>query len=83
MAPKIKDKIPLIYASEKNQAIAYNFKIKFNEKRKIPAFYNVFPELNHNAMEGFDLKESLRHLSQNFIFLILFDEEDHPKIKKR
>jgi len=34
-------------------------------------------------MEGFDPKESLRHLSQNFIFLILFDEEDHPKIKKR
>ena len=83
LAQKIKDKIPLIYASEKNQAIAYNFKIKFNETSKIPAFYNVFPELNHNEMEGFDLKESLRHLSQNFIFLILFDEEDHPKIKKR
>jgi len=83
LAQKIKDKIPLIYASEKNQAIAYNFKIKFNETSKIPAFYNVFPELNHNEMEGFDLKESLRHLSQNFIFLILFDEKDHPKIKKR
>jgi glucose/mannose-6-phosphate isomerase len=83
LAQKVKDKIPIIYASEKNQAIAYIWKIKFNETSKIPAFYNVFPELNHNEMTGFDIKETTRHLPQNFIFLILFDKEDHPKIQKR
>jgi glucose/mannose-6-phosphate isomerase len=83
LSQKIKNKIPVIYASEKNQAIAYIWKIKFNENSKIPAFYNVFPELNHNEMTGFDVEETTQHLSQNFIFLILFDEEDHPKIKKR
>jgi glucose/mannose-6-phosphate isomerase len=83
LAQKIKNKIPIIYASEKNQAIAYIWKIKFNETSKIPAFYNVFPELNHNEMTSFDVKETTRNLSQNFIFLILFDEEDHPKIQKR
>jgi glucose/mannose-6-phosphate isomerase len=83
LAKKVKDKIPIIYASEKNQAIAYIWKIKFNETSKIPAFYNVFPELNHNEMTGFDVRESTKNLSQNFIFLLLFDEEDHSKIKKR
>jgi glucose/mannose-6-phosphate isomerase len=83
LAQKIKDKIPVIYSSEKNQAIAYIWKIKFNETSKIPAFYNVFPELNHNEMTGFDVKETTKNLSQNFIFLLLFDEEDHPKIQKR
>ena len=83
LSQKIKDKIPIIYASEKNQAIAYIWKIKFNETSKIPAFYNVFPELNHNEMTSFDVKETTKNLSQNFVFLILFDEEDHPKIQKR
>jgi glucose/mannose-6-phosphate isomerase len=83
LAQKIKNKIPIIYASEKNQAIAYIWKIKFNETSKIPAFYNVFPELNHNEMTGFDIKETTKNLSQNFIFLIFFDEEDHPKIQRR
>jgi glucose/mannose-6-phosphate isomerase len=83
LSQKIKDKIPVIYSSEKNQAIAYIWKIKFNETSKIPAFCNVLPELNHNEMTGFDVKETTRHLSQNFIFFLLFDEEDHPKIQKR
>jgi glucose/mannose-6-phosphate isomerase len=83
LSQKIKNKIPIIYASEKNQAIAYIWKIKFNETSKIPAFYNVFPELNHNEMTSFDVKETTKNLSQNFVFLILFDEEDHPKIQKR
>jgi glucose/mannose-6-phosphate isomerase len=83
MSQKIKNKIPIIYASEKDQAIAYIWKIKFNETSKIPAFYNVFPELNHNEMTSFDVKETTKSLSQNFVFLILFDEEDHPKIQKR
>jgi glucose/mannose-6-phosphate isomerase len=83
LSQKIKNKIPIIYASEKNQAIAYIWKIKFNETSKIPSFYNVFSELNHNEMTGFDTKETTYHLSQNFIFLLLFDGENHPKIQKR
>ena len=50
LSGNIKGKIPVIYASQANEAVAYNWKIKFNETGKIPAFYNVFPELNHNEM---------------------------------
>lgn len=83
LAEKLKGKIPVIYSSTQNLAIAYNWKIKLNETGKVPAFYNVFPELNHNEMTGFDVKESTRQLSQNFHFLILRDREDNPRVLNR
>lgn len=83
LAEKLKGKVPVIYSSARNMPIAYNWKIKFNETGKVPAFYNVFPELNHNEMTGFDMKDSTRELSQNFYFIILRDEEDDPRVLKR
>lgn len=83
LARKLVDRVPVIYASAANRAIAYNWKIKLNETGKIPAFYNVFPEVNHNEMTGFDVQPSSRHLSKEFIFLFLTDEADHPKTEKR
>lgn len=84
LAEKLKGKVPVIYSSTQNIGVAYNWKIKFNETGKIPAFYNVFPELNHNEMTGFDLKDATRELSKNFHFIILRDEEnDRPQILKR
>lgn len=83
LALVLKDCVPVIYSSRANKAIAYNWKIKLNETGKIPAYYNVFPELNHNEMTGFDVAESSKHLSQNFYFLILRDEDDDKKILKR
>jgi glucose/mannose-6-phosphate isomerase len=75
--PRLKNKIPVIYSSEKNEFLAYNFKIKFNETSKIPAFYNVFPELNHNEIE------LLEHRKIPFAFIFLYDRNDHPRIQKR
>jgi glucose/mannose-6-phosphate isomerase len=83
LAEKIKNHIPVIYSSNNNSSIIYNWKIKLNETGKIPAFYNVFPELNHNEMTGFDVKDSTSGLSNKFHFIILKDEKDHPEIFKR
>lgn len=83
LAISLQGKIPVIYSSLKNRAVAYNWKIKFNETGKIPAFYNIFPELNHNEMNGFDVKESTRDLSSRFHFIFLKDRDDHPQIQKR
>lgn len=76
-------KVPVIYSSTENQAVAYNWKIKLDETGKIPAFYNVLPELNHNEMTGFDVVKSTHKLSANFQFIFLGDSNDHPQIKKR
>ncbi len=83
LAKKLVDRVPVIYSSKANLAVAYNWKIKLNETGKIPAFYNIFPELNHNEMTGFDVAASSAHLSKSFIFLFLEDKTDHPKNQQR
>ncbi len=77
LAGIIAGKTPLIYASEKYEFIARNWKIKINENAKTPAFYNFFPELNHNEMVGFTCPKG------KFIVLILTESSDHPRVKKR
>jgi len=79
LAERLKNKIPVIYSSTDNFAIAYNWKIKINETAKVPAFCNFIPELNHNEMSGFSEKGE----SDNFYFIFLTDSDDHPLIKKR
>ncbi len=79
----LENKLPVVYASRKNGSIAKIWKINFNEAPKIPSFYNVLPELNHNEMTGFDTTPSTGHLSEKITFVFLTDSEDHPKNKKR
>ena len=83
LAETIRSAVPIIYSSTRNGAVAYNWKIKFNETGKIPAFYNVFPELNHNEMTGFDVTQTTEGLSRKFHFIFLTDSADHPQIQKR
>ncbi|MCB9803038.1 hypothetical protein H6761_03435 [Candidatus Nomurabacteria bacterium] len=83
LAKQLKNKVPIIYACHYYETLAYNWKIKFNEDTKIPAFYNTFPELNHNEMNGFDHVLSTKHLSEKFHFIFLKDKNDHPRINKR
>ena len=83
LARALRDSVPIIYASTRNSAVAYNWKIKMNETGKLPAFYNVFPELNHNEMTGFDIIETTEGLSRKFHFLFLTDSGDHPQVAKR
>lgn len=78
LAQKLENKIPLIYASEKLKALAKIWKIKFNENSKIPAFYNYFPELNHNELVGFTKTDK-----KIFSAIILRDPADHPRNLKR
>ena len=77
------DQIPVVYASAKNADLARVWKIKFNENTKIPAFWNFFPELNHNEMTGFDVAKTTSALSSNLHLIFLEDSTDHPRIKRR
>tara|TARA_Y100000310_G_scaffold344420_2_gene457091 strand:- start:4513 stop:5511 length:999 start_codon:yes stop_codon:yes gene_type:complete len=77
LAEKLIDKIPIIYSSTSLRAVSYKWKINFNENTKILAFQNVFPELNHNEMNGYT------HLKGNFHVIIIKDDEDYIRTKKR
>ena len=77
LAKKIKSKTPVIYASPKYKSVAMIWKIKINENAKTPAFWNFFPELNHNEMVGFTNPQT------KFFIIMLKDEDDNPKNLKR
>lgn len=79
LAERIKGHIPVIYTSTVNGPIGYNWKIRFNETGKIPAFCNTIPELNHNEMVGFDREGESRELSDSFYFIFLKDNKDHKR----
>lgn len=83
LAEVISGKVPIVYSSVANLGVVYNWKIKLNETGKIPAFYNVLPELNHNEMNGMDVLDSTQDISKNFHYIFLKDASDHPKIQKR
>ncbi|MEF3691874.1 MAG: bifunctional phosphoglucose/phosphomannose isomerase [Candidatus Moraniibacteriota bacterium] len=77
LAKKMKGKTPVIYSNIYFKAIANIWKIKINENAKTPAFWNYFPELNHNEMVGFTNPQA------EFVFVMLWDKNDHPQNIKR
>lgn len=83
LAEKLKNKVPLIYASRSFKALARIWKIKFNENSKIPAFHNYFPELNHNEMVGFTKIPNFKIPISNFHILILRSPRALPINLKR
>jgi len=54
LAMKINGKIPVIYGFGFYSSVAQRFKQQFNENSKVPAFWNSFPELNHNEIVGWE-----------------------------
>lgn len=73
----LKNATPIIYASSRFRDVARIWKIKFNENAKTPAFWNVFPELNHNEMIGWTFAHGPFHV------ILLRDSEDHPRVVRR
>ncbi|MEK6950041.1 MAG: bifunctional phosphoglucose/phosphomannose isomerase, partial [Nanoarchaeota archaeon] len=77
IAKKIKDKVPIIYSSENLGAVAMRWKTQINENAKMPAFYNVFSEMNHNEIAGY------RAIGNNFAAVLIRDKHDNDRVKKR
>jgi len=81
LAEKINDRIPILYSSvDFLQVVATRWKGQFSENAKVLAFCNVFPELNHNEIVGW---ERLRHVFANFQVIYLRDYNDYSRIQKR
>ena len=78
LAKKIHGKTPLIYSSELLKPIAYKWQTQINENAKYPAYHASFPEMNHNEILSFRAMDRTK-----FLAILLRDDNDHPKIKKR
>ncbi len=77
LAKDLFNSVPIVIGSENNSSAALFTKIKFNENSKIPSYWNIFPEINHNEMVGYTNMLLPAH------FLILKSKFSHPRIHKR
>ncbi|MFA4844080.1 MAG: bifunctional phosphoglucose/phosphomannose isomerase [Candidatus Margulisiibacteriota bacterium] len=81
LAKKLLGKLPLIFGSAGTTgAIALRAKCQFNENSKQTALANVFPELDHNELVSL---AQLKRDNHNFAGIVLRDESDSERIKKR
>ena len=77
-------RIPVIYASSHLAPIAYSWKTNINENAKVPAFANIFPELNHNEINVFTRLSKKQSLgTQRVALVMLQDAKENPRIAKR
>lgn len=81
IARKLQGSLPIIWgASGLSEAVALRWKAQINENAKSPAYYNIFPELNHNEIVGFEVPEDI---IKNMSIVILKDRFDNKQVQKR
>jgi len=67
LASKLRGHVVLIYGAEILSEVARRWKTQLNENSKTLAFFEFFPELNHNAAVGYDFPAEVKEK----IFVVL------------
>lgn len=81
LADKIKDTLPIIYSDATLMApVNLRWRGQFEENAKTLAYGNLFPEMNHNEIVGW---ENIKHLNNKISVILLQDRDDNPRIKLR
>ncbi|NLB74138.1 MAG: bifunctional phosphoglucose/phosphomannose isomerase [Firmicutes bacterium] len=81
MALAMYGKVPLIYGSSGITSVAaLRWKTQINENSKAHAFWNVFPELNHNEVVGWTARPDI---SRGMHVVLLRDKEDDKRVERR
>jgi glucose/mannose-6-phosphate isomerase len=72
-------KTPVFYGGRLTSPVAYKWKISWNENAKNVAFWNVYPEMNHNEFIGW----ASHPVEKPFAVFDLRSSFEHPRILKR
>jgi glucose/mannose-6-phosphate isomerase len=85
LALALSERLPLIYAAAIYESVAWRWKEQFCENAKVLAWHNVFPELNHNELVGWGLRDEM---DKRFQVIYLRDRqaapaEVHPRVHAR
>ncbi len=81
IAQSVYNSIPLIYTGAPFlHVLPVRWRNQFNENSKILAFSNVFPELNHNEIMGW---EGIKKLRDYVRVLLLRDTEESRRMQQR
>ncbi|MBI4302659.1 MAG: bifunctional phosphoglucose/phosphomannose isomerase [Chloroflexi bacterium] len=77
LATKLHGRLVVIYGGGFLTAVANRWKTQINENSKAWAFYELFPELNHNAVVGYQFPATL---SKETFVVLLRSPNLHPRI---
>ena len=76
LAAKLHSYLVIIYGAGILSSVAQRWKTQINENSKAWAFYEVFPELNHNAVVGYEFPSEL---APRAFVILLRSQHLHPR----
>jgi len=79
LALDIHGRLPVVYGGFLSQ-VARRWKGQFNENAKSWAFFEEFPELNHNAVMGYRFPPEM---ADRVMVVMLASSLDHPRVRLR
>ncbi len=80
LAQRLHGNLPVVYGADVAAEVARRWKTQFNENSKAWAFYEIFPELNHNAVVGYQFPQELLGRIRVIMLRSAFI---HPRIQLR
>jgi len=81
VALRLYQHLPLVYSSEGLlEAVAMRWKTQINENSKWPCFWNVFPELDHNEIVGYEIENKI---NRQVKIIYLQDKEGLLRVEQR
>ncbi len=80
LAKRLYGNLPVIYGSGILSEVARRWKTQLNENGKAWAFYEVFPELNHNAVVGYQFPAEL---AEKVVVVLLRSALLHKRVQVR
>ena len=80
LARKLQGKLTVIYGAGIMSTVAQRWKGQINENAKSWAFFETFPELNHNAVVGYEFP---RELAQSTFVVLLRSKLLHHRVLTR
>ncbi len=82
-AGQLVDCIPIIWGAGLLSPVARRWKTQINENAKSSAFFELLPELDHNAVVGIAAPEEMLRKHQFQIIQLLSPRYDHPRVAMR
>jgi len=80
LARRLYGHLPVVYGAGYLAEVARRWKTQFNENAKAWSFFEQLPELNHNAVLGYQFPPDL---AEKVVVVMLTSSLDHPRNKVR
>ncbi len=80
LAERLRGCLPVVYGAGYLSEVAHRWKTQFNENAKAWSFFEQMPELNHNAVVGYQFPQEL---ADKVAVVMLTSSLDHPRHRVR